>query len=277
LILLVLAASGQAFAFGIAVSPTTVEMVANPGSQHRQTITVQNVHAKKTMNLTVGVADWVMSDSGELELLPPGTEDESATDWVRFSPAFFTLKPGEVKQIQVDFDVPIKINNVGERRMGILISTMLPAKNKRPDGSGVWNRYQIASLFYVALPGAEQKTPVVTSVALTDQVSLVPVVEFTVENPGDYHARLKGQLVLIDKEHKQVFEMPVEGVLMARQTRSFKLPVMLDDSGLSGGQYKVGLKLENSFSVGDNASNQVAVAKVEMPTVTVADSVISLK
>ncbi len=129
LVLLCLLGAGQVFAFGIAISPTTVEMVVKPGSQHRQTITVQNVHKQKTLNLTVGVADWVLSEKGELELLPPGSADESVTDWVRFSPAFFTLKPGETRQVQVDLSVPMKLGKAGESKMGILISTLLPSSD----------------------------------------------------------------------------------------------------------------------------------------------------
>lgn len=277
LVLLCLLGSGQVFAFGIAISPTTVEMVVKPGSQHRQTITVQNVHKKKTLALTVGVADWVLSENGELELLPPGSADESVTDWVRFSPAFFSLKPGETRQVQVDLSVPMKISKAGESKMGIIISTLLPSSENRTTTSGVWNRYQVTSLFYVAVPGADEKLPIVTSVALQNKASITPVVEFTVENPGDYHTRLKGKLTLSNKKGKQVFEMPVEGVLMAKQTRSFKLPVKLDESNLPAGDYKVDLKLEDSFKLDDKAVTQTALIKSEMPTITVANPVVSLK
>lgn len=277
LILLSLMVAGQVFAFGIAIAPTTVEMVVKPGSQHRQTITVQNVHKGKTLALTVGVADWALSDKGELELLPPGTFEYGATDWVRFSPAFFSLAPGETRQVQVDFSVPIKIDKAGERKMGILISTLLPSSENRKSTSGVWNRYQVASLFYIAVPGAEEKAPVVTSVSLQNQASIIPVVEFTAENPGDYHLRLKGQLALKNKQGKQVFKMPVEGVLMAKQTRIFKLPVNLDDSDLPAGEYAVELKLENTFSLDGKAANKQALIKAEMPTITVANPVLSLR
>ncbi len=269
--------SGQVFAFGIAIAPTTVEMVVKPGSQHRQTITVQNVHKQKTLALTVGVADWVLSEKGELELLPPGSAEQSVTDWVRFSPAFFSLKPGETRQVQVDLSVPIKVDKAGESKLGILISTLLPANEQRSATSGVWNRYQVASLFYVAVPGGDEKLPIVTSVSLQNKASVTPVIEFTAENPGDYHARLKGKLTLSNKAGKQVFAMPVEGVLMAKQARSFKLPVKLDASNLPAGDYTVDLKLEDSFTLDDKADIQIAKIKSKMPTITVGNPVISLK
>ncbi|MEE9412845.1 MAG: hypothetical protein V3V22_07295 [Methylococcales bacterium] len=277
LALLCLLGSGPLFAFGIGISPTTVEMVVEPGSQHRQTITVQNVHKAKTLALTVGVADWTLSETGELELLAPGSFEYSAAEWVQFSPAFFSLGPGETRQVQVDLSVPVKIDKTGERRMAILISTLLPSNDKRPDKSGVWNRYQVASLFYVALPGAEEKPTVITSVALQDKASLVPVVKFTAENPGNYHARLKGYLGLKNQEGKQVFKMPVDGVLTAKQTRSFKLPIKFDDNAFPAGEYKVDLQLVNSFSLDGKVRNQATLIKAEMPTITIVNPVVSLK
>ncbi len=267
----------QVYAFGIAISPTTVEMVVEPGSQRRQTITVQNVHKDKTLALTVGVADWLLDEKGMLELLPPGSFEQSATDWVRFSPAFFSLKPGEVRQVQVDLAVPVLVDKAGERKMGILISTLLPSNDKRPEKSGVWNRYQVASLFYVALPGAEEKQTVVTSVDLQDKASIVPIVEFTAENPGDYHARLKGELALRNQEGKQVLKLPVEGVLTAKQTRSFRIPVKYDDKDIPAGDYKVDLYLENSFSLNDKSENQTALIKSDLPAITVVNPMVSLK
>ncbi len=276
-ILICLLGSSQVFAFGIAISPTTVEMVLKPGSQNRQTITVQNVHKDKTLALTVGVADWLLSDAGKLELLPPGSFEQSAADWVRFSPAFFSLKPGEVRQVQVDMSVPVILGKAGERKLGILISTLLPSNDKRPEKSGVWNRYQVASLFYLAIPGAEEELPIIHNVALQDMASVMPVVEFTAENPGDYHSRLKGHLALKNKEGEKVLKLPVEGVLTAKQTRQFKIPVKFGDKTIPAGNYKVELDLEDSFRLDENSERQAVVIKSKMPVITVSNPMVSLK
>ncbi len=277
LIFVCLLYSCQVLAFGIAISPTTVEMVVKPGTQNRQTITVQNVHKDKTLALTVGVADWQLSDTGKLELLPPGSFEQSAADWVRFSPAFFSLKPGEVRQVQVDMSVPVILDEAGERKLGILISTLLPSNDKRPEKSGVWNRYQVASLFYLAVPGADEELPVIRSVMLQDMASLEPVVEFTAENPGDYHSRLKGHLILKSKDGERVLKLPVEGVLTAKQTRRFKIPVKLSDKNLPAGEYSVELDVEDSFRLDENGARQAVLIQSKMPYITVANPMVSLK
>ena len=277
LFLLTLLSVESVFAFGIAISPTTVEMVVKPGSQHRQTITVQNVHNTKTLALTVGVSDWVLSDQGELELLPPGTFEEGATDWVRFSPAHFSLGPGQSRQVQVDFSIPIKIEHAGERKMSILISTLLPSKKNREETSGVWNRFQVASLFYLALPGAEEKPLVVNNISLQDKASIKPIINYTIENPSDYHARLKGFLALKNKQGKHVFKMPVEGVLMSKQTRHFTIPIELKDKQLPAGEYQVDFELKNSFSLESKGVNKKSIIKSNMPTIIISEQMASYK
>jgi P pilus assembly chaperone PapD len=252
-------------------------MVVEPGSHHRQTITVQNVHQTKTLSLTVGVSDWALSDQGELELLPPGTFEEGATDWVRFSPAYFSLKPGQSRQVQVDFSIPIKINRAGERKMSILVSTILPAKKNRGDTSGVWNRFQVASLFYLALPGAEEKALIIDSVSLQDKASIIPVIEYSIENPSDYHARLKGQLIVKNSQGKSVFNAPIEGVLMAKQKRHFTLPIKLDHKKLPAGEYQVEMQLKDRFSLDKKSVNKMAIIKTKMPTITVNHPIVSLR
>lgn len=269
--------SDQVYGFGIAISPTTVEMVVKPGSQHRQTITVQNVHKNKTLALTVGVADWSLTDQGQLELFAPGTFDQSAAEWIRFSPAYFSLKPGETRQVQVDVSVPVLMEKAGERKIGILISTLLPSDDKRPEKSGVWNRYQVASLFYLAVPGAREKTPVIKSVQLQDMASVNPVIEFSAENQGDYHARLKGHLILKHKKLDNTLKIPVEGVLTAGQTRQFKIPVKLTEASLPAGQYQVELDLEDRFKLDDGGADQVIRIQTKLPVIRVAEPLVSMK
>ncbi len=59
-------------AFGIGLTPTTVEMSINPAEQKRQVIRVGNVNKQKSLALTVGLADWSLDETGQLQLFPPG-------------------------------------------------------------------------------------------------------------------------------------------------------------------------------------------------------------
>ncbi|MEL6825462.1 MAG: hypothetical protein AAFN91_04375, partial [Pseudomonadota bacterium] len=88
-----------ASSFGIGLQPTTIEMAIQPGERQRQVINLGKVHQEDTISLTLGLADWELDENGQIKLDPPGETDSSAANWVRFSPAFVTLNPGETEQV----------------------------------------------------------------------------------------------------------------------------------------------------------------------------------
>lgn len=189
--LLALTAAPAALGFGIGLQPTTVEMDFEPGDRRRQVVNIANVHTEKTISLTLGLADWSLNDAGQIRLSPPGETENSASEWVRFSPAFVTLKPGESEQITVDMSTPVRLQRSGDFRFALLASTILP--EERGGGSGVWKKYQLASLFYLTAPGSESKPEVVNSSISVDETGR-PVVGVRIENQGNSHARLEGQI-----------------------------------------------------------------------------------
>ncbi|MEM8615788.1 MAG: hypothetical protein AAGF20_02530, partial [Pseudomonadota bacterium] len=180
-------------AFGIGLQPTTVEMQIEPGERHRQVIHLGNVHTEDTIALTLGLADWSLDEAGQIELMPPGEGEGSASDWVRFSPAFVTLQPGETEQIIVDMAAPIRVSRAGDHRFALIASTILP--EERSGQSGVWKKYQLASLFYLTL-GEGESTPSVRGASLSTAPNGQAQVDLAFENTGNAHARLRGQMTV---------------------------------------------------------------------------------
>jgi len=232
-------------AFGIGVQPSTVEMTVKPGDRHRQVITLGNVHKTKTISLTMGLADWTLDKSGKLSLSPPGESKKSATDWIRFSPASVTLKPETSTDVIVEINVPYKIKYKGDHRFALLATTLLPALDERGDVSGVWNKYQLASLFYLTLTPSES-TPVISNVAFsnTDKSMLT----MTIKNDGDAHARLKGTAFVKNTAGDTIAEMPMSAVVLDQGERNYVM--RFDDlEGIETGEkYSIDFKVNNSFS-----------------------------
>ena len=179
-----------ASAFGIGLQPTTVEMTIEPGQRQRQVVNLGNVHTEKTISLTIGLADWTLDENGQIQLAPPGEREDSASEWVRFSPAFVTLKPGETQQIIIDMSAPMRTTREGDFRFAMIASTILP--ESRSGQSGVWKKYQIASLFYLTM-GKGQSSPEITASGLTIAANGQQAIDLTFENPGNDNARLRGQ------------------------------------------------------------------------------------
>lgn len=232
-----------ASAFGVGVQPSTVEMTIKPGDRQRQIVTIGNVHKSKTITLTMGLADWTLDSNGELVLDAPGETERSAADWVRFSPAKVTLKPETSQDVVVEIATPYKIENKGDHRFALLATTLLPELDKRGDISGVWNRYQLASLFYLTLTPSSSN-PVVQSVAYNE--GEIPGLTMSIKNDGDAHARLQGTAYVKDGSGEIVSETELSTVVLDQHERTYNVNLAAAEA-LPAGEYVVDFDLDNTF------------------------------
>lgn len=214
--------SAPAFSFGIGLQPTTVEMSVQPGDRQRQVINLGNVHMEDTISLTLGLADWSLDEQGQIVLNPPGESPTSAADWVRFSPAFVTLKPGETEQVIVDLAAPMRVERQGDFRFALIASTLLP--EERAGQSGVWKKYQIASLFYLTLGQAESR-PVVKQANLTVAPDGQQFVVFDLENSGNAHARLRGEVEISGDSGDKIIHPIGNLVVLDEAAREYRMQV----------------------------------------------------
>ena len=234
------AIAAPASSFGIGLQPTTVEMSVQPGDRQRQVINLGNVHQEDTISLTLGLADWSLDEQGQIQLNPPGESATSAADWVRFSPAFVTLKPGETEQVIVDMAAPMRVNREGDFRFALIASTLLP--EERSGQSGVWKKYQIASLFYLTMGEAESR-PEVKQAALSTSAEGQQFVVFDLENTGNAHARLRGEVEI--KGDGATIKEPISNlVVLDEATREYRLPL----TGDVPANPEVTVTLENIFA-----------------------------
>lgn len=234
--------SFPATGFGIGLQPTTVEMQIAPGERQRQVITIANVHTEKPIALTLGLADWSLDEDGKIQLAPPGDMDRSAAEWVRFSPAFVELRPGESQQVVVDMVAPTRIATSGDHRFALLASTILP--EDRAGESGVWRKYQIASLFYLNV-GPSESAPRVMGAELIDAPNNTTEVLVVLGNDGDAHARLAGEVEIKKPDGQSFATAPVNNLVVldsARRNLVLTLPVRAPDDAI------IEVRLENSFA-----------------------------
>lgn len=251
--------AAPASAFGIGLQPTTVEMSMEPGDRQRQVINLGNVHQEKTISLTLGLADWALDENGQIKLAPPGETNTSAAEWVRFSPAFVTLKPGESEQVVVDMAAPMRIDREGDFRFALIASTLLP--EERSGQSGVWKKYQIASLFYLTTGEAESK-PEIKQATLTQNAEGQQEVLFDLENTGNAHARLRGEVVISGDSGEPIVSPVANLVVLHEATRKYK--VQLEGDLPANPEVKV--TLENIFAP-QTSTGIIALDAFEAPLV----------
>lgn len=257
---LTVAAPSLANAFGVGVQPSTVEMTIKPGDRQRQVVTIGNVHKKKTISLTMGLADWSLDKNGKLILNPPGETQRSAADWVRFSPASVTLKPETSQDVVVEISTPYKIADKGDHRFALLATTLLPELDARGDVSGVWNRYQLASLFYLTLTPSSSD-PVVQSVMFNSGKS--PSLTMKIKNEGDAHARLQGTAFVRNSAGDIVSETPLSTVVLDNHERRYDVK-LIEPEKLTSGEYSVDFDLNNTFT----PQNKFRATDVDVSSIT---------
>ena len=164
---------------------------------------------------------------------------------MRFSPAFVTLKPGESQQVVVEMAAPVRLDTTGDHRFALLASTLLP--EDRGGQSGVWKRYQIASLFYLTLDGAES-LPVITGAEVRDGEGGGSQVILQIVNEGDAHARLGGALDIVDSTGKIVATREISNLVVldnAKRVYNVNLDARIPDDST------IEVRLENTFAPQD--------------------------
>ncbi|MCB1756655.1 MAG: molecular chaperone [Gammaproteobacteria bacterium] len=236
-LLLAFATTSTALAFGVGLTPSTVELEVQPGSRHRQVLRVKNFNPDKPIRLTISVADWTLDETGQVQLTPPEESERSASAWVNFSPSVLLLEPNATQEVIVDINTPLNLDKKGDHRSALILSTVLPSKEKRAGTQGVWNRYQIASLFYANVMPGKSEAKITQATVHQPDARKGYGLTFKIENAGERHVRMEGTVALQDQTKKRIAEQPFQAVLLNDQAREFS--VEFDDLNLQPGDYDV--------------------------------------
>ena len=208
-------------AFDVSLQPTTVEIPAEAGDRTRQAFTISNDNDEDSVGVTIGLADWTLSRGGDLDLLPPGSDQRSAATWISFSPVFVDLAPGESRRILVDIAVPPALETPGTYRTALIASSISP--DTRPGAAGMLRKHEIASLFYLTTPDAESQ-PVIRAIETNPSRSFSEL-SIRVDNDGNAHARLEGEINVERPSHPSL-TIPVSNlVILENSSRTFRVPV----------------------------------------------------
>lgn len=93
---------------GISVSPPRLYFELNPGQSGTDKLVITNVSQSNTLDLAVSLGDWEYNQMGENMMYPAETLDTSCASWVNVKKedSYFSLKPGEKKEIEVTVTTP---------------------------------------------------------------------------------------------------------------------------------------------------------------------------
>ncbi|MFY1045824.1 molecular chaperone [Chryseobacterium sp. GP-SGM7] len=125
---------------GISVSPPRVYFETIPGSSSTQKITVTNVSVKHTLDLAVSLGDWEYDEKGENIMQPANTLKNSCSQWISINKedAYFSLAPGERKELNVTLTVPtVSKDELAAHTAVLFVSQMNPVDGTDNTGAKI--------------------------------------------------------------------------------------------------------------------------------------------
>ncbi len=125
---------------GLTVSPPRLYFESSKGQSTNQKVTITNVSSSNTLDLAVSLGDWQYDTSGENITLEPNTLNSSCASWVtvKKEDSYFSLKPGEKKELEVILTNPLKAKDTLSVHSAILyVSQMNPIDDVDPNGAKV--------------------------------------------------------------------------------------------------------------------------------------------
>lgn len=243
---LLLGASSVTYALGLGLAPTRMELVVTPGTHLQKLVRVANFDEQKRIALTVSLADWSLDENGKVVISPPGSTPQSAAEWINFSPAALLVKPKEGQQVVLDIRIPARIDfEPGHRdyRAAVLVDTVLPPAEERANmPSGVWHKYRVSSLLYFSFPALSIE-PEIRALRYAPDEEGNPALELSLFNGGNVHARLQGELSLLDENGTKIHRQNLENIVVLDgryQTKHIGLSLT---EPLPGGRYSAEVSL----------------------------------
>ncbi|RIJ20439.1 hypothetical protein D1224_15055 [Henriciella barbarensis] len=205
----------------ISLEPTSLELSAAPGSRERAMFTLRNDSAADTMELTIGLADWAIDTDGGLDLIPPGNASDTMVDWVRFSPAYVSLAPGEARDVLVDINIPDTVSPAASNRTALLASTITPVNTS--DGRTLLQKTEVTGLVYLSGPAADS-LPVLDNISRIRLPDGSDALRLDVSNGGTAHARLQGSIEIDAIDERM--SLPLASLIVLPESRrNFQIPL----------------------------------------------------
>lgn len=173
--------------------PAKYSLTVRPGSTVGRDVSISNL-GNAPVVVRVRLADWNLSENGELSLMPLGAMPTTLAGLVQFEPSEFSLQPGESGWIHLTLMLP----SVGPAtRWGVLLSEVRPTATPGP-GRGPRAIAELGTTLYLSsiLPERVHADLVGLEVSPLGGDSLTVAVR--IRNPGPRHAYVTGEVALGD-------------------------------------------------------------------------------
>ena len=255
---LVVGVMGSFASAGISVSPLKQEITGKPGETVKFKITVSNsrrAESDTARAVRLEVMDVTVSEDGALSFQGPGSQKNSASNWVSLGAKALTVEPGQSRIVECSLTAPYSAP--GEYYSAILVT--LEDKGKTDKGVSV--TYRIASGVFVTVTGrsfpreakitrCEVTWPQPAVQTPSAQPASPPAgpepakVSIVLQNTGQARFDATGRISIADSHSRTVFTAPLtthRPCVFGGDSRLFEAPL---DRPLGVGQYVVRVEMD---------------------------------
>jgi len=255
---LVMGVMGSFASAGISVSPLKQEVAVRPGETVKFKITVSNSRRAESDTARAArleVMDVTVSEDGALSFHGPGSQRNSASNWVSLGAKALTVEPGQSRIVECSLAAPYSAP--GEYYSAILVT--LEDKGKTDKGVSV--TYRIASGVFVTVTGRSfpreakiARCEVTWPQPTVQTPSAHPVsppagpepakVSIVLQNTGQARFDATGRISIADSHSRTVFTAPLtthRPCVFGGDSRLFEAPL---DRPLGVGQYVVSVDMD---------------------------------
>ncbi len=220
---------------GVSVSPPRLYFESGLGNSSTQTVTVTNVSSKNSLDLAISLGDWEYNEKGENIMSAANTLPASCAGWVsvKKDDNYFTLAPGQKKDIEVTVTVPGTLQDKLFTHTAVLyVSQMNPVDDVDSKGANIKVSIRSGIKIFHKLPAGKNKKLEIQNLAYGKPKQTL---DLTFDNLGDVWADGKISTDLVNTQNGK--KTTLENIVfytMPGNKREVSIPL---PSGLEKGKY----------------------------------------
>jgi P pilus assembly chaperone PapD len=193
---------------GIALAPARFELEMAPGSETTVVVNL-DYHTSRPnaqpYRLVASLNDWDLNQKGELGFYKAGTQTNSASPWIIYSPAESTVRPGQTHSIRVTISVP-KDATPGDHLASLIVEQRPDTIKLSQNTRQMIMRFRMAAIFYITVPQATRRGTLANLQATVEAERIV--VTPTLRNEGNSMIRPISSVKVLDSGGRTVVELP---------------------------------------------------------------------
>jgi len=251
------AGSSEAQTAGLGLRPMRLEMEVVPGKSKTASFMIESPPSDSDVRgrLILSLSDWVIRQDTSVAYYDAGTQPNSASSWILFSPSDLTISSGQQRLVRVTANVP-EGTAPGVYTSAVFVQERPPARQPRKGEQLVYFRFRYVVTIYVIVQPVSGKGEIADFQLTRDARGLRLVCQL--KNTGTRHLRPYISWFVRSGEDELLAEKNVETtVLLPSATTNESLVI---SNPLSPGEYEI----EAQVDFHDGQPLQTIKRKVEI-------------